>query len=142
MIPSAGGLYPLELYIIAYNVESVPASVFHYDVRGHRLDEVRSSQRVELSKILFVNEIVETAAAVFVVSAVFGRTKIKYGERAYRFALLEAGHAVQNICLAARGFGVGTCAVGGFVDDEINDLIEVDGVEEATLCLVSAGWPI
>jgi SagB-type dehydrogenase family enzyme len=141
-LPSAGGLYPLELYIVSLNVDGLVPAVYHYDVRAHGLTEVRRENcRPALAAAMFIETAVETAAAVLILSAVFGRSKIKYGERAYRFALIEAGHAMQNLCLAATALGVGACPVGGFVDDAINDLIDVDGVEEAALYAATVGVP-
>ena len=90
---------------------------------------------------VFIPEALDGASAVFLITAVFGRSKIKYGERAYRFALLEAGHAMQNLLLAATGLGLGSCPVGGFIDDRLHDLIGIDGVEEAALYAGIIGHP-
>lgn len=140
--PSAGGLYPLELYLVAARVESLGEGLYHYDVRGHRLDDLESGDfRPRLERAIFIEEAARTAAAVLILTGVFGRSKIKYGERAYRFVLLEAGHAMQNLCTTAAVLGLGTCPVGGFVDDELNDLLDVDGVDEAALYAVTIGHP-
>lgn len=133
-VPSGGGLYPLELYVVVARVEQLPAGLYHYDPRSHALCELgRADGLASVRQAVFIPEAVDNAAAVFVLTAVFGRSKIKYGERAYRFSLLEAGHVMQNICLAATALRLGVCPVGGFVDDEMNDLLDVDGVEEAVL---------
>ena len=66
-------------------------------------------------------------------------TLLRYRERAYRYALLEAGHIGQNVYLAAEAAGLGACAVGAFFDDAVNRLLEIDGVEEAALMLVPVG---
>jgi SagB-type dehydrogenase family enzyme len=140
--PSAGGLYPLELYLMCFNVLGLEPALYHYDVRSHGLSQLeRRDFRSELSKAIFVEGAVHNAAAAIVITGVFGRSKIKYGERAYRFVLLEAGHAMQNICLASTVLDLGTCPVGGFVDDQINDLLNVDGVEEAALYAATIGIP-
>jgi SagB-type dehydrogenase family enzyme len=68
-----------------------------------------------------------------------GRTKFKYGERSYRFVLLEAGHIAQNILLAATGVGAAALPVGGFQDDCINELVGLDGCEDMTLYLILVG---
>ena len=67
------------------------------------------------------------------------RIKFKYGERGYRFLLLEAGHIAQNLLLAAEADGMGGVAIGGFLDDPLNDLLDLDGVEEAVVYMVLAG---
>lgn len=133
-VPSGGGLYPLELYVAAARVKGLPAGLYHYDPRSHVLCELRRADCLApVREAVFIPEAVGNAAAVLILTAVFGRSKIKYGERAYRFALLEAGHVMQNICLSATALRLGVCPVGGFVDDELNDLLDVDGVEEAVL---------
>jgi SagB-type dehydrogenase family enzyme len=133
-VPSGGGLYPLELYVVAARVERLPAGLYHYDPRSHELCDLgRADCLASVKRAVFIPEAMDNAAAVFVLTAVFGRSKIKYGERAYRFSLLEAGHVMQNICLAATALRLGACPVGGFVDDDMNDLLDVDGVEEAVL---------
>ncbi|MER8523668.1 SagB/ThcOx family dehydrogenase [Mesorhizobium sp. M1076] len=139
-VPSGGGLYPLELYVVVARVEQLPSGLYHYDPRSHALCELgRVDCMASVKKAVFIPEAVDNAAAVFVLTAVFGRSKIKYGERAYRFSLLEAGHVMQNICLAATALRLGVCPVGGFIDDKMNDLLDVDGVEEAVLYAALVG---
>lgn len=142
-VPSAGGLYPLELYVGTGNVEGVRPGLYHYDSRAHALDVLAESDPLaDFAAAVFIPEAVSDAAAVLMLTAVFGRSKIKYGERAYRFALLEAGHAMQNVSLTATALGLGACAVGGFVDDALNDLVDADGVEEAVLYGCIIGVPV
>lgn len=141
-VPSAGGLYPLELYVVALDVTGLDAGLYHYDVRSHALRQLEEGDcRSRLAQTVFIEDAVAKAGAMMVLTSVFGRSKIKYGERAYRFALLEAGHVMQNICLAATVLGLGTCPVGGFIDDTMNDLLDVDGIEEAALYAVTIGRP-
>ncbi len=141
-LPSAGGLYPLELYVAASHVDGLEPGLYHYDVRSHRLSQLSQGDcRSILLGAIFIEQAVEGAAAVLILSGVFGRSKIKYGERAYRFVLLEAGHAMQNVCLAATALGLGLCPVGGFIDDKINDLLDIDGIEEAALYAATVGAP-
>lgn len=140
--PSAGGLYPLELYLISINVQGLAPGLYHYDVRSHAVSHLeRGDLRPRLLKAIFIEEAVQTASAIIVLSGVFARSKIKYGERAYRFTLLEAGHVMQNICLAGTVLRLGMCPVGGFVDDHLNDLLAVDGIDEAALYAVTIGIP-
>jgi SagB-type dehydrogenase family enzyme len=100
-VPSAGGLYPLELYVVSHAVDGRKPGLDHYDARAHGLTRLAAGDLFPRSaEAIFVPEALEGAAAVVVLSAVFGRCKVKYGERAYRFALIWAGHAMQNLCLA------------------------------------------
>lgn len=140
LAPSAGGLFPLEVYPVVLDVEGIPRGVYHYDVRHHELERLPHSADLDvLPGAVFVDGLLEGAGAVFVISAVFGRSKIKYGERGYRFVLLEAGHVAQNLILGATGLGLGSCPIGGFVDDHVNELIDVDGLDEAALYMVVVG---
>lgn len=140
--PSAGGLYPLDLYLAAGRVDGLEPGLFHYDPLAHALNRLtRDDPLPAIRDAVFIPEALDGAAAVFLISAVFGRSKIKYGERAYRFALLEAGHAMQNLLLAATERGLGSCPVGGFLDDRLHDIVAVDGVEEAVLYLGIVGHP-
>lgn len=139
-VPSGGGLYPLEIYLVALRDLPFPEGAYHYDVRGHRLEVIpRYRHPSAIRGTIFVPEAAATAQAFLVVSAVFGRSRIKYGEKCYRFALLEAGHVGQNLALMAAALGVGFCPFGGFVDDDVNDLLGLDGVDEAALYLGGIG---
>ena len=106
--PSAGGLYPVEVYVIFVAVEGMPPGVFNYDARFHRLRPVMEPAGVEeVTRGIEPLPAAEQAAAIIVLSSVFQRCTVRYGERGYRFALLEAGHLSQNICLAAEAYGFG-----------------------------------
>lgn len=140
--PSAGGLYPLELYVAVSRVADIPAGVYHYDARGHALAQLSEVDSIDaIANSIFVPEATEGAGAVFMITAMFGRSKIKYGERAYRFALLEAGHAMQNMLLGATALKLGACPIGGFIDDRLNDILQIDGIEEAALYAAIIGLP-
>lgn len=141
--PSAGALYPLELYpVVLEGAGAVPSGLYHYNVRDHALERLPADDlRESLAGAIFVPEAARTASVAIAITAVFGRTKIKYGERGYRFALLEAGHVAHNLCLIAAAFGLATAPIGGFVDDALNGLLDVDGVDEAAVYLVTIGTP-
>jgi SagB-type dehydrogenase family enzyme len=79
------------------------------------------------------------ANVCFILSAIFQRTRWRYRERTYRYVLLEAGHIGQNLYLAATSMGLGACAVGAFLDDDLNDLLGLDGREEAVVYLLAVG---
>jgi len=92
-----------------------------------------------LDDAIFAVDVIANCSLLLVITAMFGRTKIKYGERGYRFVLLEAGHVAQNICLAAVGMNLGACPIGGFVDDLVHEVLDVDGVDEAAIYAVAIG---
>jgi SagB-type dehydrogenase family enzyme len=138
--PSGGALYPLELYPLAVQGGDLPVGVYHYDPFRHALETLRSrSAGEELRQALVHPELAEHAGLFVAVTAMFWRTRFKYGLRGYRFALLEAGHVVQNLLLAATALGLGAVPVGGYYDRRLDDLLGCDGVHEATVYGVIVG---
>ncbi|MGQ9502853.1 MAG: SagB/ThcOx family dehydrogenase [Anaerolineae bacterium] len=138
--PSAGALYPIELYTLAHCVTNVQAGVYHYAIQTHELELVRAGDLHEaVSAAALGQSFVGEANVCFVLSAIFQRTRWKYRERAYRYILLEAGHIAQNLCLAATALGLGACTVGAFYDDDLNALLGLDGRDETALYIVAAG---
>ena len=139
--PSAGALYPLELYVVVRSVESLPAGLYRYQPRGHRLRHVVDG---ELSGPLAAAALgqawVGTAPAVLVITGVYERSAKKYGERAQRYTRIEVGHAGQNVYLQAVALGLGTVIVGAFRDAEVKRAL---GLPEnhAPLALMPVGHP-
>lgn len=132
--PSAGALYPCELYLLSIDT-ALGDGLFHYSPQRNCY-ELLKREPIELNK-LFVSTIgIEQASAVFLVSAVFNRAYFKYGERAYRFILLEAGEITQNISLAATGFGRVATSHGGTADVELEKYLDLDGISESILIAV------
>ena len=140
--PSAGALYPLEVYAVANRVEGLDRGLYRYDPASHSLGLLREGDlRSDLLQACLGQGMVASAGLVVVLSAVFQRTRWKYGERAYRYVLLEAGHVGQNLYLAATALGLGACAIGAFYDDQVNRLLGVDGADEAAVYVISVGAP-
>lgn len=140
--PSAGALYPVELYLAALRVEGLAPGLYHYRPRGHALECLRAGAvAAEVGRAVLYPEIVAHASVVVLLAAIFPRTLYKYGERGYRFALLDAGHVAQNIYLVATAVGLGAVAMGGFLDDELDGLLGLNGVDEATVYSVALGHP-
>jgi len=138
--PSAGALCPVETYLMVNNVSGMERGIYHYDVREHRLELVRDGKvRDEAARAACDQEMLGSAAVVFLWTAVFARSASKYGGRAYRYVYLDAGHIAQNLALAAVALGLGTCQIGAFYDDEVNAILGVDGVEESTVYMTSVG---
>lgn len=131
--PSAGGRFPLELYLIPNRIEPLSrGGVYHYNVKGDYLEERVSVNPAEL-KACFQQPFVAKSDAIIVVSGVFKRTTMKYGERGYRYVLMEAGHVGQNIYLIGQSLGMNVCGVCGFFDDKVNKYLHIDGVAESVL---------
>jgi len=140
--PSAGALYPVETYVLVQSVAGVEPGVYHYDVRGHALELLSAGDpSVGASEAALSQHFTASANVVFVWTAVFGRSAWKYGERAYRYVYLDAGHIAQNIALAAVALGLGSCQIAALFDDEVNALLGVDGEAESVLYLTAVGRP-
>ena len=138
--PSAGALYPIETYLVINNVEGLDEGLYHYNIAAHALEELKiGAHGVEIAQAALDQEICAEAPVVFVWSAIFNRSKWKYKQRAYRYVYLDAGHIVENLALSATSVGLGSCQIGAFFDDEVNRIIEVDGVEESAIYLSVVG---
>ena len=139
-VPSAGALYPFEIYVIANNVQDVDKGIYHYDVPDHALELIKYGDfRKKITNAGLKQEMLGDAGVTFVLAAVFDRTRHKYGERGYRYVYIEAGHISQNIYLQAVSLGLGSVAVGAFIDKEVNELIGIDGQKEAAIYLHAVG---
>lgn len=138
--PSAGALYPIEAYIVAHHVQGLNPGLYHYAVQDHGLEELRiADMRAEIVRYGLMQEFLGQANMVLIFTSVFQRLRWKYQERTYRYALLEAGHLGQNVYLTATSMGMGACAVGAFVDDDLNDMLNVDGKNEAVIYMLAVG---
>jgi len=142
-VPSGGALYPLEISIIARRVDGLVPGVYHYLPEQHGLEEiVLADFPATLLTYLFMGQASLIAApALFVISAVWERSLRKYGDRGYRFMLLEAGHAMQNINLACPEVGLESCNIGGFFDQELAELMRMDIDVETPLYACAVGVP-
>ena len=137
--PSAGALYPLELYVITGNVNGLPPGVYKYDLREHGLSLwLPGDKRRELCEAALSQSSVIDAAAVFTVSAVYERTTAKYRERGIRYAHMEAGHAAQNLLLQAAALDLGSVLVGAFNDERVNQVLMLNKLE-SSLYLIPVG---
>lgn len=143
-VASGGGLYPLEIYAVALNVEGLERGIYHYNIERHCLDVVSREDRLgDLKECIWFEDIlVDDAAVVFVVTAAFERSTLKYQDRGYRMVLMEAGEVAQNITLTAAGMELDVCLVGGFHDDNLSRLLEIDGFYEAPLVPIVVGRKI
>lgn len=144
-VASGGALYPLELYIVPINVEGLEHGwVYHYNADRHALDVVRREDCwEEFRHLVWLADIEdrEKISMVVVVTAVFARCTMKYQDRGYRLVLIEAGEVGHNLALLAASLGLGTCLLGGFLDDKLSKLLDIDGVDEAPLLPIVVGRP-
>lgn len=140
-VPSAGALYPLEIYAATQAVETLPDGVYHYAGLDHCLESVKQGAVLKgLGDLLLGQFFLDNANAALFFTAVFDRTLNKYGPRGYRYILMEAGHVAQNVCLLAAELGLATICLGGFVDHRLNGWIGLDGTTEAAVYVVGLGY--
>ena len=139
--PSGGARYPLEVYPIIFNsFAGVPAGVYHYNPKEHALDTLvqHSFSNDDIAQ-LATYPWVQHASALIVVTAVFWRSQMKYGERGYRYILLEAGHLGQNVYLASTALGLKCSGLGGTLDAHIESLLNIDGIDESLVYALVIG---
>lgn len=138
--PSAGALYPVEVYAVVHAVRGLEPGIYHYLVHKHALETRQSGDfRSALAEAGLGQAHLSQANVAFVLSTVPARTRWKYRERTERYMLLEVGHIGQNLCLAATSMGLGACPVGAFWDDELNRLLGLDGVKETAQYIIVVG---
>ena len=124
--PSAGALYPLELYLALGRVQGLEAGIYKYVAPGHRLVPVAPGDaRPGLAAAATAQDFVAQAAVVLVFAAAEARTTRKYGTRGVRYVHFEVGHAAQNVALQAAALGLGTVTVGAFDDEAVRQLLRL-----------------
>lgn len=138
--PSAGGLYPIEIYFFSHKVENIECGLYHYSPLRMEAEllQIGDVSR-QLESYLAGQEAPAHAPLIIFLTAIFDRSKNKYGERGYRFSLLEAGHIAQNIILVSQALGLSSLPIGGFFDDDINSILGLDSLNEAAVYGVAIG---
>jgi SagB-type dehydrogenase family enzyme len=129
--PSAGALYPLEIYVVAGRVTGLDPGVYQYRPYGHKLKPVaEGDRRKDLARVALDQEAVGSAPAVVVFTAIYRRTTQKYGQRGIRYVHIEAGHAAQNVCLQATALGLGSVVIGAFEDSDVRGVLGISRQEQ------------
>ena len=138
--PSAGALYPIETYLVVNNVEEIKPGVYHYNIQNHYLELLKEGgYAAETTQAALGQKMCADAPVVFIWTAIFQRMKWKYDQRAYRYIYLDAGHIAENLALTATSLGLGSCQIGALYDDEVNQIIDVDGTEESVIYMSVVG---
>lgn len=141
--PSAGGMYPLEVSLLVRAVDGLAPGVYHYVPAADGLECLRDGELPPtfVTYLFMGQHWVAAAAAVVVLSVVPARSLTKYGDRGYRYLLLEAGHVMQNVNLMGTALGLGSVNLGGFYDDELAGLLRIDPEVEFPVYAAAIGLP-
>jgi len=140
-VPSGGALYPLEIYVVIFNAH-IPSGLYHYRTDNNHLELLKEGDFIEeLLQIIqaepYVN--MRTSSALIITTGIIERMLIKYGDRGYRFLMQESGFVGQTISLLAESINLGSCMLGGYNDDKVNDFIGIDGVFETINNIIVIG---
>lgn len=138
--PSHGGLQSPEVYLSAEAVEGLPAGLYRYRPLGHLLETCAAgSHRAELTAAAFNEAAVANASVVLIITGCYERLQWKYGERSYRFMCIDCGFLAQNVYLVAEALGLGACAISGFIQDSVEEMLRLDSRREIPLMLLTLG---
>ncbi len=139
--PSAGALYPLEIYIAAGNVDKLPVGLYHYRAESHDLEIMsKGDHRSSIWEASLHQAAVKNAPAVFLFTGVFPRTIEKYGRRGMQYVLMETGHAAQNLLLQAEAMELGYVPIGAFNDDVMREILKIEK-DTHPLYVIPVGHP-
>jgi SagB-type dehydrogenase family enzyme len=139
--PSGGALYPIETYLVGFNVRGLPKGAYHVHQRDCCLEEVVAGDLRDAVNACIISEQAGlNAPCLLVMSARWGLPFKKYGERGLRIALLDAGHLAQNYLLCATALGLAACPVAGFYDDALARLLKLDPALEPVVYVVTLGY--
>jgi SagB-type dehydrogenase family enzyme len=138
--PSSGGLQAVDLYLVANHVEDIRKGLYHYNADKHALELLNEgNMRRKIVNCCSYQEWIHHAGAVLILTCVMDRVEWKYGVRGYRYVHIDTGILAQNLCLTATALRLRTCAVAAYIDDAVNDLLEIDGRNEFVSLLIPVG---
>jgi SagB-type dehydrogenase family enzyme len=139
-VPSAGALYPCELYIACRDLSGLPDGLYHYALGRHALVDLRAGDFLEKPGLEGPPKQAAAAPALlFLVTTIFFRSAWKYRARSYRYHLMDSGHLVESLVLALKAASLPADVNFDFNDQEVNALLGCDPEREGCLALVSVG---
>ncbi len=138
--PSAGALYPIEIYVAGGEIEGMDAGLYHFSPADLKLRGLRRGDwRAAIAAGCATGDVVREAQAVLILSAIFWRSTWKYRARAYRYCFWDAGTILANVLAAVAAEGLEAEVLTAFVDEELERLVGIDGEREGGICLVAIG---
>ncbi|WP_407355115.1 SagB/ThcOx family dehydrogenase [Methanolobus sp. WCC5] len=140
-VPSAGARHALETYILVNNVRGLEKGLYRFLPIEHKLvgKDMGKDITDRIKKGCLDQAFIKTSAVTFIWTAVPYRMAWRYGQRAYRYLHLDAGHVCQNLYLSAESIGCGVCAIAAFLDEEINPAMGIDGENEFVVYVATLG---
>ena len=140
-VPSAGARHALETTLLVNRVEGLVPGMYRYLSLERQLGILKKEKSIahDIVKASFGQDFIKHSAVTFIWSAVIYRMKWRYGERAYRYIFLDAGHVAQNLYLSAEAIGCGVCAIAAFSDDDMNRILGLDGKEQFVIYMATVG---
>lgn len=136
--PSAGARYPLEVYVLSTNSE-LPNGLYHYYLKNNSLEELFIIDEPNVFQYVTPQKWIKNVSCLIIITSVFSRNTMKYGERGYRHVLTESGALLQNLYLNSAALNINCCSVGSYIDTEINKLLDIDGLEESVVNVLLIG---
>ncbi len=141
-IPSAGARFPIESYVIAHNVRDLPQGLYHYNIKEHKLVQLREEDlRQAITDANLGQKMSGQAPAIFLWSAIFDRTCFRYSDRGYRYIYLDAGHVGHSFALAAHSIDMATTQIGAYLDGAVDGIVGLDGEYESVIYQSVVGYP-
>ncbi|UCB53679.1 MAG: SagB/ThcOx family dehydrogenase [Candidatus Zixiibacteriota bacterium] len=135
--PSAGALYPLEIYLLAGEIEGLEPGLYHYRPADHSISQIQVRDlRSEITEASLGQDQILKAPATLIIAAIYERTTRKYGERGVRYVHQEVGSVCQNVHLQAESLSLGTVWIGAFDDQDVKEAL---GISEEPLAIMPVG---
>ena len=140
-VPSAGARHAFETYLLINNVDGITPGLYRFLAMEHSLINISLDKYIadKITKACLNQIFIKSSAVTFIWIAVPYRMNWRYGERGYRYLYLDAGHVCQNLYISAESINCGTCAIAAYLDDELNQILGLDGKEEFVIYLATVG---
>lgn len=133
-VPSAGSRHPFETYLVIFNVADLPPGVYRYSALEHKLLFIKA-----MGDDVPDEWFLKSCAVTFIWTVIPYRTEWRYASFSHKVIALDAGHVCQNLYLACESIGAGTCAIGAYIQKDIDTYLEIDTREEQTIYLAPVG---
>ncbi len=142
-VPSAGARHALETYLAVLNVDNLGAGFYRYLPVSHSIlvEKLDGLAGQKIKQASFNQNWMANAAVVFIWTTIPYRMEWRYGLAAHRVILLDAGHVCQNLYLACEAIGAGTCAVAAYDQEQMDQVLGIDGDDEFVIYTAAVGRP-